>query len=427
MGAQGEGIGLEMAMGMRARKVYVSDLLGLAVKSLLENRLRASLTLLGLAIGVMSLITVMTVIQGANDYVATRIANLGSNVLQVTKLANISEGIDAFVRSFRRKDITWDDYQAARVRVGSALRAGARASSLTVARYADNSVDDCAVEGCTASMIDIGTREIEDGRFYTDQEQRFSRRVCVIGWDLRDKLFPGEDPLGKTLKVGDAPYLVVGVCKQLGNVVGVSQDNFVMVPISSFFKQYGQRRSLDIFFQASDTEEIGQVIDEARVVMRALRNLKYQQEDDFTVLTSDSTIDLFHSITDNFFLVFLLLTAVSAVVGGIVIMNIMLVSVSERTMEIGVRRAMGATRRHVLAQFLLESLLLCVTGGVVGVSLGLAAASTFNRMAGMESAVRLWVAAFGVGLSSAIGLFFGIYPAWKAAWLDPIEALRQEK
>lgn len=409
------------------QRVSAWDLFTAAIRQMLEHRLRSFLTLLGLTIGVTSLITVMTIIQGANDYVADQIANLGSNVFQVTKLANISEGIDAFIRSFRRKDITWDNYLYLRGNLQHAWRVGAQATASTTVRFGNLEVQDTAVEGVTANMADIRNRELVDGRFFHEQEFHFARPVCVIGWDLRDKLFAGRDPVGKTVRIGAAPYQVLGYCKKLGGIPGFSQDNFVIIPLTLFFKRFGARRSLDLYVQTRTPEDFEPAMDEVRIYLRGIRGRSYNQEDDFTLVTSDTTISLFHSITDNFFLVFLMLSAVAAVVGGIVIMNIMLVSVTDRVMEIGVRRAVGARQRDILVQFLMESLVICVMGGAAGVALGFATAALFTRLAGVPAGIKLWVAAFGVALSSLIGLFFGIYPAWKAARLDPVEALRAEK
>jgi len=410
-----------------AKRVSTGDLILISVRLLRENPLRTFLTLLGLTFGVMSLITVMTVIEGANEYVADQIANLGTNVFQVTKLANISEGIDAFIKSFRRKDIAWENYIYVRDNSQYALRVGAQASSATVVRYREQNIQDTRVEGVTANMLDIRDRELVAGRFFSEQELYFSKLVCVIGWDLRENLFAGLDPLGKTLRVGDTPYQVIGICEKLGSIFGQSQDNYVMIPLTCFIKMYGSQRSLDLYIQTRSLDDFEPAMEEVRIYLRAVRHRTYHQEDDFTIVTSDTTIGLFKDITGNFFLVFIMLSAVAALVGGIVIMNIMLVVVSDRVMEIGVRRAVGASQRDVLLQFLIESLLVCTIGGVGGVLLGFGAAKTFGAAAGVPVAVKAWVAFFGVGLSSAIGLFFGIYPAWLAARLDPVEALRADK
>ncbi len=403
------------------------NLSGISLRALWGNRLRSFLTLLGLIIGVSSLILVMTIIQGANDYVADKIANLGTNVFKITKLANISEGIDEFIKSFRRKDITWENYEYLQENLSEAQRMGATLSTSNLVRFGNDYLESVSIEGETANMIDIGTREIADGRFFNDQEQQFNRRVCVIGWDIRDKLFPALDPLGRYLKIGGVPYQIIGECKAQGSVLGQSQDSFVIIPLSTFFKEFGRHRSLELYVQTATPEAMPSVMDEARMLLRILRHRSYDMEDDFTLVTSDTTLDLFRSISGSFFMVFLMLTAIAAIVGGIVIMNIMLVSVSERIMEIGVRRAVGATRRHILQQFMLEALILCSLGGVLGVGVGFAGAALFAHLAGMPAGVKLWVAVFGVVLSSGIGIFFGIYPSWKAARLDPVVALQSDR
>jgi putative ABC transport system permease protein len=410
-----------------AKRVYITDLFREAMRVMRENLLRTFLTVLGITIGVTSLITVMTVIEGATDYVADEIADLGSNVFQVTKVANISEGIDEVIKSFRRKNITWENYLFVRDHSRWAVRVGAQASMGGTVRFGNAYIQDSRVDGATANMIDISTRELVDGRFFTEQESQFARRVCVVGWDIRERLFPGQDPVGKYLKIADMPFRIVGVCKKLGSVLGQTQDNFVMIPLAVFFKMYGSQRSLDLFVQTASPETFGHAMDEVRVFLRVLRGRKYEMKDDFSINTADTTMKLFEDIMGNFFMVFLMLSAVAAIVGGIVIMNIMLVSVTDRVNEIGVRRAVGAAQGDILAQFLLESLLICTVGGVLGVLLGFGAAEIFSRLADVPAGVKVWVAAFGVGLSSLIGLFFGIYPAWRAARLDPVEALRAER
>jgi len=404
-----------------------SDLFKLAGRSLSGNRLRSFLTLLGLVIGVSSLILVMTIIESADAYVSNQIADLGTNAFKVTKLANISEGIDAFIRSFRRKDITWGNFRFLQDNLQKSSQIGAEVSTRNFVRFGNKYIEESSIDGWTANMIDIGTREIQDGRFFSQQEQLHARRVCVIGWDIQENLFANLDPIGKYVKIGATPFLVIGVCEKIGTILGQSQDNFVIIPITTFQKKYGQRRTLDLLVQAESTTRMDAAIEEVRGYLRVLRHRKFDEEDDFSIITADTTLDLFHSISDNFFLVFLMLTAVAAIVGGIVIMNIMLVSVTERVMEIGVRRAVGARRRDILNQFLLESVMLCVAGGILGVLIGMAGASFFTTLADMPAGVKPWVAAFGVLMSSGIGLFFGIYPSWRAAGLDPVEALRAEK
>jgi putative ABC transport system permease protein len=407
--------------------MIVTDLFKLAGRSLTENRLRSFLTLLGLVIGVSSLILVMTIIESANTYVSDQIADLGTNAFKVTKLANISDGIDAFIKSFRRKDITWENYEFLSDNLRKSSQIGAEVSTRNFVRFKNNYIEESSVDGWSANMIDIGTREIADGRFFSIQEQQYSRRICVIGWDIRKNLFENQDPIGQYIKIGATPYLVIGVCEEIGNILGQSQDNFVIIPITTFQKKYGQRRTLDLLVQTGSPSDMDAAIDEVRSFLRTLRHRKFDEDDDFSIITADTTLDLFHSISDNFFLVFLMLTAVAAIVGGIVIMNIMLVSVTERVMEIGVRRAVGARRRDILNQFLLESLLLCLVGGIIGVLLGMAGAYLFTSLADMPAGVEPWVAGFGVLLSSTIGIFFGIYPSWRAAGLDPVEALQAEK
>lgn len=409
-----------------AKRVYITDLFREAIRVMRENLLRTFLTVLGITIGVTSLITVMTVIEGATDYVADEIADLGSNVFQVTKVANISEGIDEVIKSFRRKNITWENYLFIKDHSRWAVRVGAQASMGGTVRFGNAYIQDSRVDGATANMIDISTRELVDGRFFTEQESQFARRVCVVGWDIRERLFPGQDPVGKYLKIADMPFRIVGVCKKLGSVLGQTQDNFVMIPLAVFFKMYGSQRSLDLFVQTASPETFGHAMDEVRVFLRVLRGRKYDMKDDFSIITADTTMKLFQDIMGNFFLVFIMLSAVAAIVGGIVIMNIMLVAVTERIAEIGLRKAVGARRRDILLQFLIESSTISAVGGLIGITLGFLFAKIISVLTSLPAALEPWSVALAIALSSSVGLFFGIFPANRAAKLDPVVALRSE-
>lgn len=411
---------------MLKRNISVSDGFKEAWSSLLKNKARSFLTFLGLTIGVLSLISVMTVIAGANEFAAKKIATLGSNAFEITKIEDISKGIQAVIKSFRRKNIDYHQYMEFKRKLKSADRIGARVSRTTMVKFGKNYMEDVSIVGETADMIYISNDEIEDGRYFTQNEEFYSKPVCVIGNDIKKELFPNIDPIGKLLTIKGLKFKIIGTYKSKGSVLGQSMDNFVTIPISQFFKLFGSRRSLDIFVYVNNPNEINKVMEEARTILRNIRKRKYNMKDDFTFVTSDSTMSLFHTITDNFFLVFILLSAVSAIIGGIVIMNIMLVVVAERKMEIGIRRALGATKGDILFQFIIETLIICISGGICGIFGGFLTASIFGHITGAPAVVKWWVAMFGVITSSSIGLFFGIYPAIKAANLDPVEAIRSE-
>jgi putative ABC transport system permease protein len=285
---------------------------------------------------------------------------------------------------------------------------------------------DVTIHGHTSNMADIDTRTLEQGRYFTDSEEFRSALVCLIGWGVMDQLFGGVDPIGKTIRIGNEEYTVIGAFEKIGSVLGQDQDNYVIVPLPQFLR-LRPRQSLTLNVLASPDDGSFQTAqDEAAVLMRARRHVMPAEESDFFIGTKDNYIELWKSISGAFFTVFVMVSSISAVVGGIVIMNVMLVSVTERTKEIGIRRAMGATKRDVAKQFLTESVMQCVVGGFIGIVGGFAIALMLRHFTTFPASVKTWVAILGLFLSSLIGLFFGIYPAIRAANLDPVAALRAE-
>jgi len=398
-----------------------------AGRSIRAQRLRAFLTVLGITMGVATLMAVVTLVQGANTYVEQKVANLGTNVFQVSKMPFATTNWEEAARARRHRDLRLEDLAAVREACTLCEGVGAEATATTRVRYRDQELRDQNLIGQTANMIYIGTRAVEAGRFFSPTEEAHGARVCVIGDALRTRLFGGTSPLGRVVRVGNEEMTVVGAYQRIGSVLGQEQDNFVVIPLALFLRLEGARRSLTLAAKASGGEQLFQrAQDQVRLEMRARRQITGSKAEDFYIGTAESYLNLWQQISSGFFTVFLLLSSVSAVVGGIVIMNIMLVSVTERTKEIGVRRACGARQVDILRQFLAESLLLCLAGGVAGVALGFLAALAVRTLADFPADVELWVAALGVLLSSGIGLFFGIYPAVKAARLDPVVALRAE-
>src|SRR5713226_6104107 len=401
--------------------------LTLATGAIRAQRLRAFLTILGITMGVATLIAVITMVQGANAYVEQKIANLGTNVFQVGKMPFASTNFDEVMRARRNRDITVEDLEAVHELCTTCEAVGAEAVTVTRVRYKDQELRDQTFIGQTSSMGFIGTRTVQLGRFFTESEEQHDAGVCVIGDALRTKLFAGVDPLGKVVRVGKDELIVIGIFERIGAVLGQEQDNFVVVPLTVFLRLTGSRQSIIINVKATGGDRVfQQAVDQARLIMRVRRHIAGQKREDFYIGTADSYISLWQQISSSFFTVFLMLSSISAVVGGIVIMNIMLVSVTERTKEIGIRRACGARQVDILRQFLVESILMCVMGGVIGVAIGFAAAFVVRSVADFPAAVRGWAALLGVILSTVIGLFFGIYPAIKAARLDPVVALRAE-
>src|SRR3954465_13450638 len=390
------------------------------------NKLRAALTMLGITMGVATLITVMTLIQGANLYVEQKIANLGTNVFQVARTPFAVTDFNIIIKALKYKKFENDDLKAVEEHCPSCDIVGASANTVAHARYGTKEVADVSLAGETPNMIDINTPTLQHGRFFTPAEAEHSARVCVIGDTLVQQLFPGIDPLGKTIRVGPEEYTVIGTMEKIGSILGQDQDSFVLVPLSVYLKINGPHSSLMMNIKSLGETRFENAQDQARLILRSRRHLSGEMEDDFFIGTKDSYMALWKSISGAFFGVFILVSAISATVGGIVIMNVMLVSVTERRKEIGVRGAMGASQVDILRQFMAESIVQCMIGGLIGISLGFLVALLLRNLPPFPAAVRTWVAVMGVVLSSMIGLFFGIYPAVRASKLDPIVALRAE-
>ncbi len=407
--------------------VDVHDNLRMALAALNAYKLRAALTVLGLTMGVATLMTVMTLVQGANVYVEQKIANLGTNVFRLAKTPFAVVDFTVVVKALKNKNIDILDYQSVAQLCSACEQVGASASSSLSVQYGNKQTDDTTIIGYTPNMVDIDTRTLESGRYFTPGEDRHAAYVAVIGSSLVDQFFPNEDPIGRTIRTGSLEFQVVGTFKKLGSVLGQDQDNFVIIPLTTFLKVRGTRTSLTLEIKASGGEKnFNEAQDQTRVIMRSRRHDPPGKEDSFFIGTSQSYIALWQSISGSFFAVFVMVSSISAVVGGIVIMNVMLVSVAQRTREIGLRRAMGATKTDILRQFLTESLVQCLIGGAIGIAIGFGCALALRTLTSFPASVKTWVALLGLVLSSAIGLFFGIYPARKAAALDPVTALRTE-
>jgi putative ABC transport system permease protein len=407
--------------------VDIGDNLRLAGSAIAAHKLRATLTILGLTMGVATLMTVMTIVQGANTYVEQKIANLGTNVFRVSKTPFAVTDFNVYVKALKYKNIYPDDLAAVSERCRSCEYVGASASGTLSVQYQNKQVDDTTIFGYTPNMADIDTRTVDEGRYFTPTEDRRAQYLCLIGASLADQFFPGVNPIGRNIRSGSQEFTVIGTFEKLGSVLGQDQDNYVVIPLTSYLKIRGTRSTLTLEIKASGGERnFNEAQDEVRVIMRSKRHDPPGKEDSFFVGTAQSYIDLWKSISSSFFTVFVMVSSISAVVGGIVIMNVMLVSVTERTREIGVRRAVGATKSDILRQFLAEALIQCVIGGAIGIGIGFLSALALRTYTSFPASVQLWVALLGVALSSLIGLFFGIYPARKASGLDPVTALRRE-
>ncbi len=399
----------------------------LALEELRTHKLRSFLTLLGVVIATTTLIVVMSVVNGMNIYIATKIADFGTNTFVLSEF-KWAQGYDNYLRALRRnRPIRLEEYEYLRDTLTGyeAISAIAQLQTGPEARYRGHSISEVTLDGVTASHAFIGREKVAWGRYITDQDYYHNTRVCFIGQDIVDKLFPTVDPIGKELTVGGHNFTVVGVAEKVGTSFGVSQDNFVFIPLGTFRDLFMPNLSLLVFIKSPDAQHMMELEDEARVLLRARRHIPYQDDDNFGINTSDTLMSAWQNLTGTIFAVTIGIVAVFMVVGGIVIMNIMLATVTERTHEIGIRKSVGAKRIDIMWQFLIEAGALAGLGGLLGVlfSYGIAWLVALVFTAEVPTSAVI----VGVSLSTFVGLFFGIYPARRASQLDPIQALRAEK
>ena len=404
-----------------------SEAVAISASSLWAHKLRSALTLIGVVIGVAAVITVVSLINGANQYVATRVFRLGADVFGLSKTPSIITNVQDWLEFQKRKRLTYDDFEAVRDLCKTCKEVGASLGGRIEAKSGLNSLKDTNLRAWTPQMSDLYDVDLVAGRHITDTDLHTAAPVCVIGNDLVENLLPGVDPIGKEVRWNNTPCEVIGVGTKEGSSLGTSLDNWIILPLSTYTKEFGnQQDSLRVTARAASAARIQDTVDEVRQIMRGRHHLRFNTKDDFAIETSDSFLDLWKSISGSFFAVTVAIASISLVVGGIVIMNIMLVSVTERTREIGMRKAVGARRHDILLQFLIESSTIAVIGGAVGVFFGVLAAKTVSWVSPLPSAVQLWSVLGGLAVALSVGLFFGTYPATKASKLDPVEALRSE-
>src|SRR5277367_1968561 len=420
--------GLRLVLsGNPVKTMEFKEAVKIALQSLWANKLRSVLTLLGVVIGVASVIAVVTLVNGANTYVTTKFASYGADVFTVSRMPQIITSPEDYQRYQKRKNILLPDFKYVEANCKHCIGIGAQQAVTGKIVRGTQSATDTSIRGYTWQMPALQNLNITQGRGFTEADEEHASHVAIIGTDIEDHLFAGVDPLGQELRVDGTPYTVIGISEKQGSTFGASQDNWVAVPLTAFQKSYGTAKTLTIYVKAGAAGEILEnAADEVRVLVRSSRHDAPGTPDSFELDTNNTLVGFFNTITNSFGAVAGGIALISLVVGGIVIMNIMLVSVTERTREIGIRKALGARGKDILLQFLVESAAMALVGGAFGVLGGIGVAQAVTLVAGFPSTVALWSVLVGLLMATSTGVFFGVYPARKAAMLDPIVALRAD-
>jgi putative ABC transport system permease protein len=399
----------------------------MALQTLRAHKLRSFLTLLGVILSVATLIVVISMIRGTNQYISDRVANFGANVFLVVQYPIITSQEQFAKLQRRNKPITWEDYEFVRDHMSLASAVAFTMSRNTGdAKYANQDVGNVIIRGVTGNMVDLDSTEVAYGRTISDADNEHRGAVAFIGTDLVDRFFLGVDPLGKTIYLDGEAYTVIGVAKKIGSTLGQPQDTFAYIPVQTYRKVYGTQQGGNLRVQARSPQLMDAAAEEARMLMRAVRHIPPNEDDNFGLIEPSAVMGLFTTLTSLIAKSAIGVVSVFLLIGGIVIMNIMLASVTERTREVGVRKSLGATRRDIMLQFLIEACVLSAIGGGVGVLLAVVIAPAIGRVASFPTAVPVFAIVVALVVSTLVGLFFGVYPARKAAKLDPIEAMRFE-
>jgi putative ABC transport system permease protein len=402
------------------------ETLRIASTALRAHKLRSFLTLLGVIIGVMTVVTVVGIIGGLNNFIREKVFSLNPDIYVITQFGIITSQ-EAYLEAIKRKKIDWQDFRLVEQHCKSCASVGAGQTARANVKRGAKNLDAVIIRGFTANVREINKFDIEAGRSWTPMEDRHSSRVAVIGSDIRDELYPGLDPIGRTIWIDGQPVRVIGLLVKRGALFGQSQDRIVFMPVTAWRKQYGTRDSIDIFVRAKGgMEGMDESLDEVRTILRARRRTAFRADDPFGVVTAEALQMLWKGISAGLFSLMILISSISLIVGGIVITNIMLVSVVERTREIGVRRAIGATRKNIRRQFLTEAVLLALGGGILGLLLGYTITKVITKFTSLPTLVSPTLVLSALGIALLTGLTAGIVPAIRASRLPPVEALRWE-
>jgi len=404
------------------------EALKLALSAIFGHKLRSFLTLLGVIFGVATVIVVVSLVEGFNAYVDEKIANIGTNAFSVSKYSiddfSSVEALNAARR--RNKDVTLEDAAALVARGGSIQEVGAKEDIAGDVKFGAINLFRVHISATTPNIADIERIETGEGRYFIKAEEENRRYVTFIGADVANKLFPTANPLGQTIRIDGRPFVIIGVGKAKGSVFGQPQDMYVSMPLSTFLAIYGARRSINLSVTSTSPDSYQDAVEEARTVMRTRRKLAADEKDNFGIITPSAINELRDKIFGTIQIAAIGVTSISLVVGGIVIMNIMLVSVTERTKEIGIRKSIGARRSDILKQFLAESTILSLLGGAIGIGIAYALATLVATLTPVPTALPWLAVTVALVVSASVGLISGVYPAWRAAKLDPIEALRAD-
>jgi len=409
--------------------MVLNESINISLNAIRGNKLRSALTLLGIIIGMTTIIGMQSLVSGLQQSVETQLSQLGANTFQVQKFPAINNSHDTWLRLRNRKDLTLKEYDALLQHSSFTRQIGAEVWTRgnAVLRYEDRkTLPTFWVAGGTPEFLDNNGYFIRDGRFISETDVDHNRNVIVLGQDLVDRLFQMEDPLQEEVRLNGERFQVVGVLESRGQTFGASQDNLVVVPIGVFYDLFGSNRSINITVMAKSAELVSNAMEQVIGILRAARKVSPGEENDFEIFSNTTLVDAFNNLTKYVRLAAIAIASISLIVAGVGIMNIMLVSVTERTREIGIRKAIGASRRQILLQFLVEAIVLCEIGGVIGVAIGVAIGKLISAISPLPTVIPIWSVFTGLFFCSLVGLFFGIYPASRAARLDPIEALRYE-